>query len=114
MLIRMLLQWNGSNKSEILPNFLTQSVLQADNNSVGEVTDEASIIQRLGGRASYEIPTMDPHHDRQWADQRGDEVHIQRDKDVEVKTVLTDLFRDIRGNFIQFLFNVSILYSSCN
>lgn len=75
----------------MIPNFLTQSVLHAYNNSVGEVTDEASIIQRFGGRAGDKIPTMDPHHDRQWALQRGAEVHIQRDKDVEVQTVLADL-----------------------
>ena len=59
---------------------------------MGEVTEETSIIQRLGGRASNEIPTMDPHHDRQQTPQRGVEVHIQRDKDVEVETVLADLF----------------------
>lgn len=73
------------------PSSLTQSVLQAHNNSVGEVTDEASVIQRLGGRTSNEITTVDPHHDGEPAPQRGAEVHIHRDKDVEVETVLTDL-----------------------
>lgn len=74
------------------PNVLTQSVLHVYNNSTGEVTDKTSVVQRLGGRACNEIPTMDPHHDRQRALQRGAEVHIHRDKDVEVETVLTDLF----------------------
>lgn len=93
--------WNRSIKSEILPNCLTQSVLQVYNNSVCEVTDEASIVQRLGGRASYEVPTMDPHHDRQRAPQGGAEVHIYWDKDVEVETVLTDLFGTLEEILIQ-------------
>lgn len=71
--------------------FLTQSVIHAYNNSVGEVTDEASVVQRLGGGASDEIPAVDPHHDGQRAPQRGAEVHIHRDKDVEVETVFADL-----------------------
>lgn len=61
---------------------------------MGEVTNEASIIQRFGGRASDEIPTVDPHHDREGALQRDAEVHIQRDKDVEVETILADLTLD--------------------
>lgn len=64
---------------------------------MGEVTNETSIIQRLGGRTSNEISTMDPNHDRQVALQRRAQVHIQWYKDVEVETILTDLFGDIRG-----------------
>lgn len=60
---------------------------------MGEVSDEASVVQRLGGRPCNKIPTVDPHHNRQQALQGGAEVDIQRDKDVEVETVLADLSR---------------------
>lgn len=56
-----------------------------------EVADEASIIQRLGGRTCNEITTVDPHHDGQGAPHRDAEVHVQRNEDVEVQTVLADL-----------------------
>lgn len=72
-------------------HLLTQAVLEVHNNSASEVADEASIIERLGGGAGYEIPTVDPHHDRHRAPQRWAEVHIHWYKDVEVQTVLTDL-----------------------
>lgn len=71
---------------------------------MGEVADEASIVKRLGGRTSNEIPTMDPHHDRQGAPQRGAEVHVHRDKDVEVETVLADLLGTLEEILVQFLF----------
>lgn len=55
----------------IIPlDLLTQSVFQAYNNSVGEVTEEAPIIQWFRGGASDEIPAMDPYHDRKRSPQR--------------------------------------------
>lgn len=80
---------------------LTQSVLQAHNNRVSEVADEAAVIQRLGGGASDEVAAVDPHHDGQQVWQRRPEVHVQRDKDVEIETVLTDLRGHERTNSFQ-------------
>lgn len=91
------------NKSKAQENFHTQSILQAHHNTFGGVADEAPVVQRLGGRASDEIPTMDPHHDGQRGHQRTAEVHIQRDKDVEVETVLAHLFGTSEEIIIQFV-----------
>lgn len=72
-------------------HLLTQAVLEVHDNSASEVADEASVIERLGGGAGNEIPTVDPHHDWHRAPQRGAEVHIHWYKDVEVQAVFTDL-----------------------
>lgn len=90
---------------------LTQSILQAHNDSVAEVADEASVVQQLGGRAGDEIAPMDPNHHGQQMRQRGAEVQIQRDKDVEIETVLTDLNGDTRGH-IHFSLHINNLCSS--
>lgn len=47
---------------------------------------------------------MDPHHDGKGAPQRGAEVHVHRDKDVEVETVLADLLGTLEEILVQFLF----------
>lgn len=82
---------------------------------MSEVADEASIVQRLGSGTSDEIPTMDPHHDRQWLPQWGAEVHVHRDKDVEVEAVLTDLLGNIGDHcFNSLKMNISsVLTFSC-
>ena len=59
---------------------------------MGEVADEAPVVQGLGGRAHDEVPAVDPHHHGQGSQQRGTEVDVQGYKDVEIQTVLAHLW----------------------
>ena len=69
----------------------TQAVLQADQQAVGGIAEDAAIVERLGGGACDEVTPVDPDQDGEGPQQGGAEVDPPRGEDVEVQTVLTDL-----------------------
>lgn len=88
-------RWNSNDShkdSKQKDGYLTKAVLNAHHHGVGEIADEPPVVQRFGGWASYEIPSMDPHHHRQGFQEGGGEINVQRHKNVEVQTVFTDLW----------------------
>lgn len=70
---------------------LTQAIGHAHYYCVGEVADETAIVQWLGGCAGNKISPVDPHHHRHGGTEGRNEIHIQRDKYVQVEAVLTHL-----------------------
>ena len=71
----------------------TQAVLQADQQAVGGVAEDAAVVEWLGGGACDEVTPVDPDQDGE-GPQLGDaEVDPPRGEDVEVQAVLADLQR---------------------